>query len=82
MIFMVVTNTASQKQNNRPVHGKMIMATESVNIRKTVLPKANICLDVQLWLLCEMTSGENCFFYYLIYWGKLFLRNVLAHQCP
>lgn len=21
-----------------------------------------------------------CFFYYLIYWGKLFLRNVLAHQ--
>lgn len=36
LIFMVVTNTASQKQNNRPVHGNMIMVTESVNIQRQI----------------------------------------------
>lgn len=70
VIFVVVANSASQKQNNRPVHGKRVMATES-EYPQTVLPTADIFLDVQLWILREMTSGEDCFFfsffYYLIY---------------
>lgn len=41
----------------------------SLNIHKQFCQKADIFLDVQLWILREMTSGEDCFFFsFFIIW--------------